>query len=79
MQEFIITGGHRLSGELTLQGSKNSSLPIMAAALLGGGETVLKNCPELTDEELREFRPVNPELRLNPEFFRPEKADKAGG
>ena len=36
-----------------------------------------KDCPELTDEELREFRPVNPELRLNPEFFRPEKADKA--
>ncbi len=49
MQEFIITGGRPLSGELTLQGSKNSSLPIMAAALLGGGETVLKSCPELTD------------------------------
>ncbi|MCR4890544.1 MAG: UDP-N-acetylglucosamine 1-carboxyvinyltransferase [Ruminococcus sp.] len=49
MQKFIIKGGSRLSGELTLQGSKNSSLPIMAAALLCGDESVLKNCPEITD------------------------------
>lgn len=49
MQRFIITGGSRLSGELTLQGSKNSALPIMAAALLGEGESVLKSCPALTD------------------------------
>lgn len=49
MQKFIITGGDRLSGEISLQGSKNSTLPIMAAALLADGETVLKNCPALTD------------------------------
>ena len=49
MQKFIITGGRRLSGELTLQGSKNSALPIMAATLLGEGESVLRNCPALTD------------------------------
>lgn len=49
MQKFIITGGSRLGGELTLQGSKNSILPIMAAALLGEGRSVLRNCPMLTD------------------------------
>jgi len=49
MQKFIITGGSRLSGELTMQGSKNSALPIMAAALLGEGESVLRSCPTLTD------------------------------
>ncbi len=49
MQKFIIEGGKRLSGELKLQGSKNSSLPIMAAAMLAQGESVLKNCPKLTD------------------------------
>lgn len=49
MQKFIITGGSRLSGELVLQGSKNSALPIMAAALLDGGTSVLKSCPTLTD------------------------------
>lgn len=49
MQNFVITGGNRLSGEINLQGSKNSALPIMAGALLAGGECVLKSCPVLTD------------------------------
>lgn len=49
MQKLIISGGKRLRGELALQGSKNSSLPIMAASLLCGGECTLHNCPRLTD------------------------------
>lgn len=49
MQKFVIEGGRRLSGELRLQGSKNSALPIMAAALLCGDECVLRDCPALTD------------------------------
>ncbi len=49
MQKFIINGGRRLRGELDLQGSKNSSLPIMAASLLCCGECMLRNCPNLTD------------------------------
>ena len=32
-------------------------------------------CPALTDEDLREFRPVNPGLHRNPESFRLRKAD----
>ena len=39
----------RLSGEIRLQGSKNSVLPIMAAALLKAGVTVLENCPDIAD------------------------------
>lgn len=49
MQKFIVKGGRRLRGELALQGSKNSALPIMAATLLCGGECRLNNCPRLTD------------------------------
>ena len=49
MQKLIVNGGKRLRGEIKLQGSKNSSLPIMAGAVLCGGECVLNNCPELTD------------------------------
>ena len=49
MQKFIVTGGSRLRGELQLQGSKNSALPIMAAAILPDGECLIKNCPRLTD------------------------------
>lgn len=49
MQKLIINGGRRLRGELSLQGSKNSALPIMAASLLCRGECTLHNCPKLTD------------------------------
>ena len=35
MSEFQITGGRRLSGELEIQGAKNSVLPILAAAVTG--------------------------------------------
>lgn len=49
MQKFIITGGRKLRGELSLQGSKNSALPIMAASLLCSDECILRNCPRLTD------------------------------
>lgn len=49
MQKLVIEGGHRLCGELDLQGSKNSALPIMAASLLCGEECVLHGCPAITD------------------------------
>ena len=49
MQKFIVTGGSRLRGEIQLQGSKNSALPIMAASVLPEGQCLIENCPELTD------------------------------
>lgn len=49
MQRLIIEGGERLRGEVGVHGAKNSSLPILAASLLYGGKTVLKNCPDLSD------------------------------
>lgn len=49
MQSLVVEGGKRISGEIKLQGAKNSALPILAASILSRGETVLKNCPKLTD------------------------------
>lgn len=49
MSSFIVEGGNRVGGELKVQGSKNGSLPLLSAALLVKGETLLKNCPLLTD------------------------------
>lgn len=49
MAKLYIEGGKRLSGEIKLQGSKNSALPLLAAALLVDGTTKLHNCPNLTD------------------------------
>lgn len=49
MQSLVIEGGKRLSGEITLQGSKNSALPILAASLLSDGVSEINNCPSLSD------------------------------
>ncbi len=48
-RRLIIKGGHRLEGELAVQGAKNSVLPILAAAVLCKGQTELYNCPCLSD------------------------------
>lgn len=49
MSILRITGGRRLGGSIRVQGAKNSVLPIMAAAILANGETVIHNCPDLSD------------------------------
>ena len=49
MERIVIDGPRRLFGEIDVHGAKNSALPILAGSLLSGGETVLHNCPQLTD------------------------------
>lgn len=48
-RKIIVNGGRKLEGELRVHGAKNSALPLLSAAVLAHGETVLHNCPELTD------------------------------
>ncbi len=51
MGELFVEGGERLYGELTIQGSKNSVLPILAATLLCADTCRIENCPRLRDVE----------------------------
>lgn len=51
MSKLLVTGRQKLSGEVTVQGAKNSALPILAASILTKGENVIFNCPELSDVE----------------------------
>ena len=51
MSEIIINGGKRLSGRVSVQGAKNSVLPLLAGAVLCDGESVVHNCPLLSDVE----------------------------
>ena len=44
-----INGGRKLEGSVRIQGAKNSALPILAASILANGETVIHNCPDLSD------------------------------
>jgi len=51
-ERLVVMGGKPLRGEVSISGSKNSSLPILAAALLASkGRCVLRNVPHISDAE----------------------------
>ena len=49
MDKFIVEGGVRLKGTVTISGAKNAALPILAATLLTDEKCVIKNVPPLRD------------------------------
>ncbi len=49
MDKLIIEGGFPLKGSVTVSGSKNSLLPILAATLLTRDKCVIRNAPDLRD------------------------------
>ncbi|WP_157048976.1 UDP-N-acetylglucosamine 1-carboxyvinyltransferase [Syntrophomonas palmitatica] len=49
MDSFFIRGNKPLQGQVTISGSKNATLPIMAASLLSSGEVILTGVPNLDD------------------------------
>ena len=51
--DFEIEGGHKLSGSITTNASKNGAMHLFAAALVNRGKTTLKNIPRI--EEVSRF------------------------
>ena len=51
MPYLTLEGGRPLAGELTVQGAKNSVLPILAASVLSGDVCRIRRCPRLSDVE----------------------------
>ena len=49
MDSWHIRGGRRLEGVSFIQGSKNASLPILAASIIAPAESSLINVPQLRD------------------------------
>ena len=49
MEKLIIEGPSKLKGTVEISGSKNSSLPILAATALFGEEYTIKNVPRISD------------------------------
>ena len=49
MQKLEVFGANKLKGQIKISGSKNSSLPILAASLLSKKKIVLKNLPKVKD------------------------------
>src|SRR5919198_5789699 len=52
MSTLLIEGGQRLSGSVSVEGNKNSTLPLLAACLLTTEECVLTNVPRISDVEV---------------------------
>jgi UDP-N-acetylglucosamine 1-carboxyvinyltransferase len=70
MRKALVTGGKRLSGTVSISGSKNAALPLLAATILLSGETTFTNVPNLLDviTMIRVLRA----LGLRAEFFEPD-------
>jgi len=49
MAKFVIEGGKKLEGEITISGNKNAALPILAATILTDDECVIENLPAIKD------------------------------
>lgn len=49
MDTLVIHGAKPLQGQVKVSGSKNATLPIMAASLMSSGEVVLSGVPDLDD------------------------------
>ena len=51
MQKLEVFGANKLKGQIYISGSKNASLPILAASLLSSKKIYLKNLPKVRDIE----------------------------
>lgn len=49
MDKFVVEGPTPLQGTISISGSKNAALPLMAAAILGDSPTTITNVPKLRD------------------------------
>ncbi len=52
MEKLIVTGGTRLTGEIVINGMKNSAVALIPAVLLSKGEIRLRNLPHISDTKL---------------------------
>ncbi|RRF89890.1 MAG: UDP-N-acetylglucosamine 1-carboxyvinyltransferase [Coriobacteriaceae bacterium] len=49
MEVIQVEGGHKFTGEVTVEGAKNSALKLMAATIMAPGVTTLTNVPNISD------------------------------
>ena len=51
MQKLEIKGGRKISGTVTISGSKNATLPILVSTILTNQKVIIKNVPIVRDVE----------------------------
>ena len=52
MSTYVISGGKKLEGDVSVSGSKNAALPILAASILNNGITKIYNVPNIHDTKV---------------------------
>ena len=52
MDKFVINGGNKLFGEVTISGAKNSALPIIAGTVLVKDRCIIDNVPDIKDVDV---------------------------
>ena len=69
MQRLEIKGGRKLKGTVAISGSKNATLPILAATILTNQKIVIKNIPVVKDVEtmLSLLSTIGSTVKLNKE------------
>ncbi|MBY0262689.1 MAG: UDP-N-acetylglucosamine 1-carboxyvinyltransferase [Phycisphaerales bacterium] len=77
MDQFVISGGNRLCGRLSVKGSKNAALPLMAGALLTDRPVMLRDVADLAD--IRNMVGLMRSLGCTVEFVPPADAAAPGG
>ncbi|MBI4129004.1 MAG: UDP-N-acetylglucosamine 1-carboxyvinyltransferase, partial [Parcubacteria group bacterium] len=87
MDTFVIQGGRKLEGDITVMGAKNAATPILAATALMSEECVLHNVPDIADvaamidilrsmgAKVTKLKPHS--LRINCNKLSPESIDNA--
>ncbi len=49
MEKYVVEGGTRLKGEVTISGAKNAAVAIIPATVLAQGKCVIENIPNISD------------------------------
>ncbi len=49
MEKFLVNGGKRLTGEVTISGAKNAAVAILPATILSDGVCTIENLPDISD------------------------------
>ncbi len=67
MDKFIIKGPCKIKGEISISGSKNAALPILASTILFENEVIIKNLPHVKDIDtmINLLKSLGSEIKFN--------------
>ncbi len=67
MDKFIVKGPCKIKGEISISGSKNAALPILASTILFENEVIIKNLPRVKDIDtmINLLKSLGSEIKFN--------------